>query len=95
MVWAPAGLEDSTAHLVRACFQTPLGDLFDSEAPGSVLNCQAVRVHVSFSPIAEHVWDVEGGAGRAEDVPAALGSTAGVPMHVLGTGSRLCMALVG
>lgn len=57
------------AHLVSASFQTPSKDLFEFEAPGSILNCQAVRVHFSFSPIWEHVWDVEVGAIRAEDVP--------------------------
>lgn len=82
------------AHLVSAFFQTPLRDLFDFEALGSILNCQAVHVHFSFSPLWEHGWDVEGGAVRARGC-AAVGSTAGVPMHVPGTGSRLCMALVG
>lgn len=41
-------------------------DLFEFEALGSIPNCQAVHVHFSFSPIWEHVWDLEGGAVRAE-----------------------------
>lgn len=48
---------------------------------GSILKCQAVYVHLSFSPVWEHKWDLEGRAVRAQGCTSVIGSVAGVPAH--------------